>query len=196
MNEYIQLLIETGIVEFVLFNLNGTEAPIRFNWEYLPAFPDALKKLAYTVQSVLNQVQVDRLLVPNEALPLGLAVSLQTNVPLIYNKAEREAASNLIGAYDTGQIAILIAYDADNIAPLVLKAHQVGLKVISAFSVMKIGDVESRQQISWHFGIDLGEVIQELTGSGQLSQGQAQAIYDWIAQHGVKTIPHPDSAVP
>jgi hypothetical protein len=98
-------LMATGIIQFGHFVDTGNEtAPLRLQFELLPAYPHLLDLAAETVQHRIRDRGLQRLVSDQDSLPLAVCVSQKTAIPLIYNQKD-----GLVGAYDVGHPAALIA---------------------------------------------------------------------------------------
>jgi uridine monophosphate synthetase len=83
-------LIETGCVKFGSFTLkSGLASPIYLDLRRLITYPLVLQRVARLYAALLNKLSFDRLAgLPYAALPIGTAVALEMNRPLIYPRRE------------------------------------------------------------------------------------------------------------
>ena len=80
-------LVELGAVNFGTFRLaSGIESPIYIDLRLLVSEPSLLAIVAERYADILNKLPADRIAgVPYAALPIGTAVSLTSNIPMIYS---------------------------------------------------------------------------------------------------------------
>lgn len=106
-------LFETGAIKFGNFTLHsGKKSPIYIDLRIVVTFPDLLRKIAKAYASVLNNKEFDVLSAyPYAGLPLGVAVSLEMNKPLIYPRKEMKnygTGKSIEGIFSVGQKTVLI----------------------------------------------------------------------------------------
>ena len=106
-------LFDTGAIKFGNFTLHsGKKSPIYIDLRIVVTFPDLLRKIAKAYASVLNTKEFDVLSAyPYAGLPLGVAVSLEMNKPLIYPRKEMKnygTGKSIEGIFSVGQKTILI----------------------------------------------------------------------------------------
>lgn len=91
-------LYDIGAVQFGDFKLHsGARSPFYIDLRLLVSQPHALNAAARAYAALLDELHFDRLAaIPYAALPIGTAVSLQTQTPLIYPRKE-------VKAYGTGR---------------------------------------------------------------------------------------------
>lgn len=98
-------MLRAGLVQFGLFGPDG--APVKLNCELLPAYPDILAQVAASAAEIATQPLPDRLVCTAQAVPLGVALSLRTGVPLVYSRgSDGPGVEDLVGAYDVGHPAL------------------------------------------------------------------------------------------
>src|SRR5690349_104106 len=117
MNPLVTLLMDAGLLQFGSFIEQGKETPFRANFEMMPSYPDVLSQVANELarliprgaedDAVTPENTIDHLLCTWDSLPLGVALSLRTNVPLVYSRgSSAEPVHDLVGAYDIGHPAV------------------------------------------------------------------------------------------
>lgn len=135
----VEALLTAGIIQFGHFidDGGGEPAPFRLQFELLPAYPRLLDQAADAVSNRLREVGLQRLVCNQDSLPLAVCVSQKLGIPLVYNQS-----SGMVGAYDVGHPAALIAnvYSpeaAEGLATVKVRAERTGLQLV--FEVYLIG---------------------------------------------------------
>ena len=122
-----QRLIQSGLIQFGAFPRQGSIVPFDLSLALIGSYPDLLRDLANNAAERLAGITVTRLLATSEAIPLGVALSLRLNVPLVYSKGTGTSpVDDLVGAYDIGHPALLITNSVgfdQSIAALVKGAY-------------------------------------------------------------------------
>jgi orotate phosphoribosyltransferase len=175
-------LLRTGLVQFGRFN-GG--APVQLNFDLLPAYPDVLRRLALASLPKMSAVRCDRLLGAADAMPLGIALSLEAGIPLVYSRGNGAApAQNLAGAYDVGHPALLVVntWQADEHAALIEQAREVGLEVTGVLTIL---ERDRRETVALPLPVisllDVDGVLTHLASENRVPAGQIEAIREWFA---------------
>jgi orotate phosphoribosyltransferase len=182
MNKLLDQLLETGLLQFGRFNNGQASLPFQFHLEMLPAYPGVLKYITQAFQHRLDLTAIEHFVATSDAIPLGIALSLQTSIPLAYSSAKNP--HQFVGAYDIGHPALLITNVVDNtqkLSQLAQKASQVGLEVQSLAAIV---DVDLHHRFPLNMPVQalfqLSDVIEKLAQAKRLPDGQAQTVLDWI----------------
>lgn len=179
MASLIKLLLETGILQFGQFFEHNTIVPIQVNVSFLPSYPDVLTLIAQLAAEQVINLNPERLVATADSLPFGIAVSLKTNIPLIYiQNNDPNAVSGLIGAYDIGHPAVLLTNLLHQPQALLLQANRVGLDIKSIISIFSLGgkkDDEDEYAL-----LHLPEIIEALAHNHTIPQGQAETVLTWL----------------
>lgn len=174
------LLVETGLIQFGSFIVDGEDRPVLFSLDMLSSYPDVLRRVTEALAPAIGRV--DHLVCTPEAVPLGVALSLQTSVPLVYSRGRgEEPVNDLVGAYDTGHPAILITtvYGSDaQIDRLAASARRVGLDVKQIIAVVDVTTGQSDLPV--HALIRLGDMVGEMEAADTIPAGQADIVRAWI----------------
>jgi uridine monophosphate synthetase len=106
-------LLEMGCVKFGAFTLkSGQVSPIYIDLRRLVADPRVLALVAEAFLPLLQNLQFDHLAaLPYAALPIGTAVSLRGQYPLIYPRKEAKAygtKADIEGVYQPGERAVVL----------------------------------------------------------------------------------------
>ena len=181
MPELLTMLLDSGLMQFGRFAGSDGWEPYRLNLQWLPSYPAILRQIAEESEPLVGQV--DHLLSTASALPVGLALSLCHNLPLVYSRGTNDApVFDLVGAYDIGHPALLVAgrsRDLVGIMPLVERARRVGLEIQRAVVVMDESDPQP-DGISVSALLSLPALIDALVSSGKLPEGHGKVLKDWI----------------
>jgi uridine monophosphate synthetase len=106
-------LFDIKAVRFGSFTLHsGRVSPIYLDLRILPSFPDALRQVAAIYRGLLGSWNFDLLAAtPLAGLPIGTAISLELNVPLIYPRPSAKSygtGKQIEGVWEVGQTAVVI----------------------------------------------------------------------------------------
>lgn len=183
-DKFIEMLLENGLVQFGRFERDGQFAPILLNLELLPSYPETLR---YIVEQAALKIDgdIERLVCTADSLALGIGISLQTQIPLVYSRGKGELpVHDLVGAYDVGHPAVLVMnfmQDTADVDHFVAQALKVGLHINHVFAVLVNENLYSNDagyRVSSL--LPLLELIQNLVQQGHVSQGQANRVREWM----------------
>ena len=138
----IDALVNAGLVQFGYFAGRDRDeiSPVRLNLALLPDYPDVLKLITDTLAMRLVKRTVERLICMSDSVPLGVAVSLKTGIPLVYSRGQGEpAVYDLAGAYDVGHPAALVMNVFDQMMPVAKlqeNARRVGLNIQYGMAIL------------------------------------------------------------
>lgn len=104
---------EIGAIQFGKFKLrSGALTPIYLDLRVLVSYPSVLRETAHEVAKILEPLKCDRLAaIPLAALPIGTAVSLELDCPLIYPRSlKTNYGSNrrVEGEHQSGETVVLL----------------------------------------------------------------------------------------
>src|SRR5262249_6496185 len=123
----------------------GTFAPVAINLGYVPSYPAILKALTNEIAPLVKIDGLTHLLPMPSAVPLGTAVSLQLDMPLVYPGA----GEVMEGAYDANVPTVLLTnLLTDGAAEMAMVKRVKGTGLI----VQAIVAVLSFQQVGDHVG--------------------------------------------
>lgn len=134
-------LYEIGAVKLGRFRLHsGRISPIYIDLRLLVSFPQAMRQVAAAYRSLLDGISFDLLAAyPYAALPIGVAISLQMDRPLIYPRKEAKAhgtGRQIEGRWEAGQTAVVVE---DLITS--------GDSILQAVAALKAEDVHVRDAV-------------------------------------------------
>ena len=180
-------LSRAGLLQFGRFVVNGSVQPFQHHLAMLASYPALLRS---TAQALAPLVQgVDRLLCPEQAVPLATALSLETGIPLVIGRGRgNDGARDFVGAFDIGHPAALIVHALDEApAGLVRQAQRFGLDVRAVVAVLDCGP--SPLLLPASAALDLEGVIARLVASNELPAGLGRAVEDWLAARATRLRP-------
>jgi hypothetical protein len=171
-------LLRAGLVQFGLL---GEDEPVRLRLDLLPSYPDLLRRCAVAAAAILTEVACDRLICLPEAAAFGVAVSLETGIPLVYSSGSGAPPTlDLVGAYDVSHPAVLLALAHDHHEPhleaLAQAAGQVGLVVTQRLSLIDQGGNGEPAVLR------LDQMVDEYVHKGLLPPEQARSVLAWITR--------------
>jgi uridine monophosphate synthetase len=162
-------LHDIGAVQFGRFILHsGKSSPIYMDLRVLISYPAALRLVARMYAGILQELHFDRLAaIPYAGLPIGVAISLEMDRPLIYPRKE-------VKSYGTGQ-QIEGQFNVGDRAVVVEDLVTSGKSVIQGGALLKGAGL----QIS-----DAVVLIDRLQGGGANLQAEGYTL------HSVVTLPY------
>ncbi|MBZ0302853.1 MAG: hypothetical protein K8J31_24120 [Anaerolineae bacterium] len=184
MPELTSLLLEIGLLQFGRFASPDGWKPYRLSLEMLPSYPDVFGEVIEMAVPLVGRV--DHLISTAPARAFGAGLSLRTAVPLVYSKgSDASPVDDLVGAYDIGHPALLLANDSSErpaIDRLIGQAHKVGLDVQRVLLIADEG-LPLDSGIPAHALLDLRAVVSSLAQDGRLPAGQAGVFQAWLNRH-------------
>jgi len=180
MKELVDDFLKAGLLQFGLFD----NAPYKFNFDLLPAYPNVLREICLQIQGLLNNRSYDRIVCDAESMPLGVGVSLQTGVSLVYSRGKGEPpVFDLVGAYDVGHPSILLLniWDGNGSAlKLINNARRVGLEINTIVAIFSL-ETGKTNSVDVAPLLNLMDTVKCLADNQRLPAGQAQAIMTWLS---------------
>ena len=170
-------LLNCGLLLFGRFG----DDPLRFHAEMLPSFPGLMQELATLAAPQVNGME--RLLAAPGAMPWGIALALQTGVPLVVCRGSEESpALELVGAYDIGHPTLLLGCGLDTgveLSALAERAGRVGLEVQAAITLLGDGR-QSPRAFPLTVLFSLPELVAQLVADGALPAGHGALVQRWL----------------
>lgn len=178
-------LHEAGLIQFGAFPRHGVEQPLDLMLSLLGSYPSLLRDLADAAAAGGTErfAGASRLLAAPDAVPLGVALALRLNVPLVYSKGRGASpVDDLVGAYDIGHAAVLVTHSLgfDPMPDALIQgARRVGLDVRTVITVLACRPVaiEGVEVIPL---VRLTDLVDDLTYAGVLPAGQAARVREWL----------------
>jgi hypothetical protein len=162
MSDLIRALLHIGAIQFGQFATDKGIAPVAIHLRLLPSYPAVLKALAQEVAPLVQIEGLTHLLTTPSAVPVGVAVALAADLPLVYPSPEDP--QSVEGAYDYGQRE----------KALIARVKALGLDVKVTVAVLDLGINASLDVRSWR---RLPDILPELTTIPPLMR---QAVASWL----------------
>ena len=167
MTDLIPSLIRIGAIQFGQFERHdypGTFDPVSINLRYVPSYPPILKTLAAEVAPLVQIDGLTHLLTMPTAVPLGTAISLLREMPLVYPVASEPHI--IEGAYDANVPTVLLTdllTNGEAELAMVKRVRGMGLIVKAVVAVLDLNTtasaVDDLPLVTWqHFDSLLPEL--------------------------------------
>ena len=184
-------LAEAGLIQFGRFaRTDGAAWPVLVRLRWLPSYPALLHDVAAALGRALEGTPPDRVLTTQDAIPLGVALSLHTGLPMTYPYGEVRdytTAFAIEGAYDVGHPTLLLAdilEDADQAQRLTAQARRVGLNVGDVLAVLDLGLGASAQLAASGYRVTtlfaLRDMLAPFVEGGILTQPMSATVIRWL----------------
>ena len=177
-------LHDIGAIQFGRFRLHsGRESRIYIDLRVLVSFPDALRQATAAYRTVLDPLAYDLLVAtPLAGLPIGTALCLDTNKPLIYPRKTAKSygtGKNIEGRWSIGQTVVVVddlITSGDSILETIATIKAAGLKVGDAVVLIDREqggrEIIEAQGYHLHAVASLSELLTILLERGRLNQTQ------------------------
>ena len=102
-----------GAIKFGKFKLkSGIISPFYLDLRILVSYPDVLRYSALAMAQILTTLKFDRIAaIPYAAMPIGTAIALEMNRPMIYPRREKKdygTGRAIEGEFNAGETAVVI----------------------------------------------------------------------------------------
>ena len=187
-------LLASGCVRFGDFTLkSGQSSPFYIDLRRLASFPDALRSVAAAFATALRTLNFDCIAaIPYAALPIGAAVALAGNWPLIYPRREKKAYGTGVaveGVFRAGDTAVVLddlITNGESKFETIDKLQSAGLKVCD---VVVLIDREqgapgalADRGFELHAVVTIRELMHTWREQGAISAEQYQAVLDYLSR--------------
>lgn len=185
-------LFDIGAVRLGQFKLrSGKISPIYLDLRLLASYPAALRQATAVYRVILEKLTFDRLVgVPLAGLPIGTAVALDMDYPLIFPRpsAKKYGLGKMIeGKWEQGETAVLIDDLITKGGSLIQAAdslRQVGLRVSDAVVLVdrQQEGVQAMQEkgVTLHAGMTLSQLLITLENNKRITTEQRVAALEFI----------------
>ena len=189
-------LLDAGLLQFGWFE--DGQVPFQLNLDLLPSYPDVLIDLVDHAAALIGQAEIDHLICPLSALPVGITLSTKISVPLVYSRGtDGSPVFDLVGAYDIGHPALLVVndlFDASGLLRLVHNAQQVGLEVTQVMVMVGAG-ISHLDSLPVMNLVHLPTAVRQLVEHRLLPADHGQAVLNWLESQS-QVSPRPGSVEP
>jgi len=187
-------LLEAGCVKFGQFTLkSGLQSPIYMDLRQLVSYPHLLAQAAAAYLPILKKLSFDRLAaLPYAAIPIGSAISLIGNWPMVYPRKEVKAygtKAEIEGLYQPGEKVVVIddlATTGGSKFEAIEKLTAAGLIVSDVVVLIdrQSGADEALSQAGFklHAVFTLTEMLEDWEASGKVSHDQVEAVRDFLSR--------------
>lgn len=184
-------LAKAGLIQFGRFaRPDGASWPVLVRLRWLPSYPALLTDVTSALAHALEGALADRILTTQDAIPLGVALSLHTGLPMTYpygDVRDHTAAFVIEGAYDVGHPTLLLAdvLEGDDQAQrLTALARRVGLEVGHVLAVLDLGLGASTQLAANGYRVETLFALRDLLGpfveAGVLPPAMSATVSRWL----------------
>ncbi len=185
-------LLEAGCVKFGKFTLkSGKVSPIYLDLRQLVSHPRLLRLAAQAYAQKLRGLKFNRLAgLPYAALPIGTAIALEMDKPLIYPRREVKdygTKAAIEGEYAPGETVVVIddlATTGDTKIEAIQKLESAGLKVTDIVVLIdrEQGAKEMLAQAGYafHAVTTLSALLSEWRNTGAISETQRQEVVAFL----------------
>jgi uridine monophosphate synthetase len=189
-------LYDIGAVKFGEFKLkSGLLSPIYIDLRLLVTYPRLLDKIARRMAALAKTIEFDRLAaIPYAALPIGVAVSLAMNRPLIYPRQEAKdygTARQIEGEYRAGEFVLLIDdlitkghAKLEAIAPLAAAGLIVKHALVLIDREQGGAAALAKAGCHLHAVFTLTALLDTLVREKKIASVQREEIFEWIRRNG------------
>ena len=185
-------LFDMGAVRLGKFKLHsGQMSPIYLDLRLLVSYPEALRQATVVYRAILEKLTFDRLVgTPLAGLPIGTAVALDMNRPLIYprRRAKSYGTGKLIeGEWMEGETAVILddlITSGDSILQTAHTLEEAGLTISDAVVLIdrQQGGAQTLRQnnIALHAGITLSQTLAILQNHNRITASQRDDVLQII----------------
>jgi uridine monophosphate synthetase len=190
-------LFECGCVKFGEFKLkSGIMSPVYVDFRTLVSHPEALQMVATAMRKVLKKLTFDRMAaIPYAGLPIGVAISLASGIPMIYPRKEQKSygTAKLIEGYHVAGEKVVVVDDVitdgaskiEAIAPL----EEAGLVVKDVVIILdrEQGGAAKLAKAGYtlHSVAKLSDVLASLVKQDRLSKEKRDEVARFIAENQI-----------
>lgn len=188
-------LADLEAVRFGDFTLaSGKQSPFYIDLRLLVSRPAVLSQIALAYASLLSKLEYDRVAgIPYAALPIGTAVALAADAPMIYTRKEKKShgmGKDVEGYWNPGERVVVVedlVTSGGSIIQSVERLRELGLIVEDAIVLIdrEQGAAEklAAAGISLHSVFKLITVLDVLVAAGALQSEKRQEVLDFVQTH-------------
>jgi uridine monophosphate synthetase len=192
-------LFTIGAIKFGAYKLkSGIISPFYLDLRILISYPQVLRETAQVMAQFLAPLKFDRIAaIPYAAMPIGTAVALEMDRPLIYPRREKKdygTGRAVEGEYRAGETVVVIddvittgASKIEAIEPLAtakLKVHDI---VVLVDREQGGAQEVAKRGYQVHSVLKITEIMQILEEAGKVTKSQHRDVLTFLAQNGVQS---------
>ena len=186
-------LLDSGCVKFGQFTLkSGQTSPIYLDLRRLASRPAALRTIARAIRNILRQLKFDRLAaIPYGGLPIGTAVALAGDWPMIYPRRESKqygTGSTIEGGFRVGETVVVLddlittgESKVETIQQLETAGLQVKDVVVLVDRSKQAAETLAAAGYRLHSVVPLDQLLAAWAAKGAITTEQYQAIWEYLA---------------
>ena len=185
-------LFDIGAVRFGDFVLHsGKSSPIYVDLRLLASFPEVLRQTATVYRSLLESMRFDLLAAtPLAGLPIGTAISLEMNIPLVYARPSAKSygtGKRIEGKWEPGQSAVMVddlVTSGDSLLQGIKVLESAGITVVGAI-VLLDREQGGREMLLSHgivltSALTLSQALSVYEAHGRISKDQRAEVLDLL----------------
>ncbi|MCP4543202.1 MAG: orotate phosphoribosyltransferase [Chloroflexi bacterium] len=185
-------LFDNGCIQFGTFTLkSGLTSPIYVDLRLLVSSPPLLQQVGQTMAKFARGLTFDRIAaIPYAGLPIGVAMALEMNRPLIYPRGQVKAHGTrraIEGAFEPGETALVVddlitRGDSKLEAAAPLEAAGLNVKDVLVLIDREQGGTEDLAQRGYrlHAIFRLPEILDALRESARISDAQHTQVLAYL----------------
>lgn len=190
LEQFALTLYDVGAVQIGKFRLHsGKRSRIYLDLRILISYPQVLQQAALVYQSVLQGLRFDLIAAPPLAgLPLGTAVSLNMNIPMIFPRKTAKSygtGKEIEGKWKVGQKAVIIddvVTSGDSIIQAIVPLKAAGLQVNDAVVLIdrQQGGAETLADNGYnlHAAMTVGQLLAVLESHERISSRERAKVLE------------------
>ena len=199
-NQLTNQLFNTGCIQFGAFTLkSGLTSPIYVDLRLLVSHPPLLREAARAMAEVARGLTFDRFAaIPYAGLPIGVALALEMERPLIYPRREVKAHGThraIEGPFEPGETALLVddlITRGDSKLEAIAPLEAAGLTVRDVLVLIdrEQGGAEdlARRGYRLHAVLRLTEILDILRQSTHITPAQHSKVLAYLTHQGHSSV--------
>jgi uridine monophosphate synthetase len=189
--ELANALFDNNCVQFGTFTLkSGLASPIYVDLRLLVSHPPLLQQVGQAMAEIARNLTFDRIAaIPYAGLPIGVAIALEMNRPLIYPREVKAHGTRraIEGAFEPGETALLVddlitRGDSKLEAAAPLEAAGLNVKDVLVLIDREQGGAGDLAQHGYHLHavLRLAEILDTLRESARVSAAQHAQVLAYL----------------